>query len=439
MKKNSNLARKTPSKYIRQEQFTRFTRNLVKLSQQTPQNSDTPSNDHSTQSFTTMAPTGDIENGNATVNSSTTLHLLDTDRFNGVNGIEITDYINNIEASVKANPNIKDEDFGPTCVIQARTRLDTKLSKHLKSVAGAIDHRPQQHKTWNWVKSLLISTFGSDNSDPNLIFAKLLSLRPDQYTVAGVQSCIADIHSHLYKWESAGNNAICEPFAAANREAQIRFWIVGILANLFPEDKRIEIVPLLHGTSENNVGRKIVDLLQSNNITKPEDTYTTMAASIPNRVTQTPQPMPLLSTPTPYTPSNRGNYTPRGNRPNRGGSRGRGTYTQQQSQYNSRQQYTPSRRSNYNNNTNPSPEQQQALDLWPSPNQCLHCMGYGHRMYECQRPAYCPLHCVPGHTLTQCNSFRQLTGINFNNRGNFFMECKLGGEPIQLAHQDAGS
>ena len=78
---------------------------------------------------------------------SSNLHLMNTDRFNGVSGIEIGDYISNIEAEVRANrtPEHLIED---QCIKLTRTRLDTTKSAFLKNVARLIDLRPANEKTW---------------------------------------------------------------------------------------------------------------------------------------------------------------------------------------------------------------------------------------------------------------------------------------------------
>ena len=368
--------------------------------------------------------------------SSSNVHLLETDRFNAVDGIDVNDYVANIEAEVRANKTPQDL-VGEQCVKLARTRLDTTKSIFLKHVTQCIDTRPVDMRTWEWVKQMLITTFGNDITDPFMIHSLLVTLKPLEYTIRGINACMAQIQTYLYKWDTTDTPTPVTPFdRAANIDNQIRFYTISIMSTLFPEAKRLTIIQKLKSTPTKSLPGKIVDLLNTHNITMDSSTHTTMAIQSSNTPQQQYQQHHHQNH---YQQQPPQQYTdPKGIKSYQGTHQDRGSHNPKyNTPYQARQTQYQHNQGQYRGNSNTTAQkQQQALGLWPSPNQCLNCYGFGHRMRSCQRNAYCPLHDNYGHTLLQCNSFHQLTGINFNVRGNSFLECGHGGGTIPLTHPD---
>ena len=366
--------------------------------------------------------------------TNSTVNLMDTDRFNGVNGIGVNEYIANIEAQVRADSKVKAEDFGKTCVILARTRLNTTLSIDLKNIAMAIDTRPEETKTWEWVRSMLISGFGTDDSDPYTIFTALLELRPNSSNAKSITSFIALVHHHIRRWHTNVTGDSNKPFTSGTDEdKQIRFWTIGLLGTCFPKDIRTQVLTKLRTTKPDLLATKMTELLRAHDITLGDTTHITMATTIPNTYSHTPKhdtSMQLSDNIIQHPANNTSSFSPRNNGNYRGTTRGRGNSNIRRTLYNRQN-------TQVNRTYDQGPiDRQEIRNIWPKPNQCMNCLAFGHRMRECNGKSFCAYHKCEGHHLLQCYVFRNTTGIQANTRGNFYIELTDGGGTLELKHRD---
>ena len=382
----------------------------------------------STSVTTTMANNNETGAGQSSPHNSdnmarsSNLHLMNTDRFNGVSGIDIGDYISNIEAEVKANKTpehlIEDQ-----CIKLTRTRLDTTKCAFLKNIARLIDSKPANEKSWEWVKSELITTFGTDHSDPNLILSMITALKPVEYTVRGINSCMSEIQSNLYKWQTSSQQASVKPLVSTDTtDNQLKFWIISLMANIFPEPNRLTVIKKLQETPKPDLARKIVDLLNIHKVEPTINNPTIMVAQSQPTQHNSQQANPT-NTPTQYNHP----YSPRGGRQSRGNTRGRG-YSNSPNIHRHNNQDSRYNQTTHRDNT--------INKYWPSPRQCLNCLETGHRMNMCRNRPFCAYHKYQGHNLLDCRDFHNITGLPSNTRGNFFIHTYQGEDIQYPSHPD---
>ena len=331
------------------------------------------------------------------------------DRFNGISGISIGDYIRNIEASVQSQ-GFTGERFEQECVYLARNRLDLTKSVDLSEVAKSIDLQPQEDKSWVWVKNSFTQSFGHDTSCPSYAFNTLFSLKPRDLSVKGIATCISSINARLQEWQRTGQPtqmvALINQGDSANKQYIKKFFTVSILASIFPVDQRPRVCRKLEATDMNQMANMVHELLDLHNA----NSATTMAAQATPTTPKTQPPQQSQhSSPLHNSVANRGRGTYRGS------NRGRGFGYQQTQRYS--QGYANQQQQQYNNR----PQNPQMAKYWPTFDQCIRCVRPGHRAAQCTNTPYCPFHKHEGHYISVCKGFQNYLsqlGGRVRNRPN---------------------
>ena len=372
------------------------------------------------QETPTMAP-NEHTPGSATPHrqAHTDTTSVQIEKFNGISGISIGDYIRNIEASVHSQ-GFTGERFEKECVYLARNRLDVTKSVDLSEVARSIDLQPQEDKSWEWVKNSFTQSFGQDTSCPSHAFNTLFSLKPRDLSVKGIATCISSINAHLQEWQRTGQPtqmvALINQGDSANKQYIRKFFTVSILASIFPVDQRPIVCRKLEATDMNQMANRVHELLELHNA----NSATTMAAQATPTTPKTHPPQQLQhSSPLHNSSANRGRGTYRGS------NRGRGFGYQQTQRYS--QGYANQQQQQYYNR----PQNPQIAKYWPSNDQCLKCTKFGHRAISCRNEPYCPFHNVYGsHTIQSCRGFQPY------REGAFFTEVDYNVTDPPCQHHD---
>ena len=98
---------------------------------------------------------------------------VNIEKFNGVSGLSVGDFLRNVEANGQAK-GLSGDALDKHCVALARNRIDLTKSIRVQEVTRLIDVQPEQAKDWAFVKEVLSASFGIDNEKPEYKFGTLL-------------------------------------------------------------------------------------------------------------------------------------------------------------------------------------------------------------------------------------------------------------------------
>ena len=301
------------------------------------------------------------------------------EKFNGVSGLSVGDFIRNVEANGKAK-GLTGDAFDKHCVALARNRIDLTKSKRVQEVTRLIDVQPEHSKDWAFVKEVLGASFGEDNEKPEYKLGTLLKAKPDDYTTAGLATYVSNLRARLQEWVKTKTPPEMTSQVNSDRDTTARFnkfLAVTFLSTLVPEDTRTNAVDILRETNWDNLAHKTAELI--NAATPASTPASTFAAQ-----DVTASPKPTMTTAPRYQNQR---YT-RGRGPIRGG-RARGNYQ-------------TGRQFNTAGNTNTRP----GASYWPTNDQCQRCGRYGHWVRGCNYRPYCAYHNMEGHSIIDCIGFR---------------------------------
>ena len=325
---------------------------------------------------------------------------VNIEKFNGVSGLSVGDFIRNVEANGKAK-GLTGDALDKHCVSLARNRIDLTKSTRVQDVTRLIDVQPEQAKDWAFVKGVLSASFGEDNEKPEYKFSTLLKAKPGDSTTAGIATHLSNLCARFQEWVKT--NTPPEMTSTVNTDRNsidriYKFLAVSFLATLVPEGNRASAVDILRETKWDNLAHKTSELINAATpATTPASTFAAQAAP--------PSPRPAAPAPPRYQPlANQDGMTyprttttapryppqrfPRGRGQIRGG-RARGNFQ-------AGRQFNPAGNVNAKS----------GATYWPTNDQCQRCGRYGHWVRSCNYRPYCAFHNMEGHSIMDCAGFK---------------------------------
>ena len=209
------------------------------------------------------------------------------EKFNGISGLSVGDFIRNVEANGKTK-GLAGDAFDKHCVALARNRIDLTKSQRVQDVTRLIDVQPEQAKDWAFVKEVLQASFGEDNEKPEYKIGTLLKAKPDDSTTAGIATYISNLRARFQEWIKTNTPPEMTSTVNADRDSIARinkFLAVSFLSTLVPEDKRASAVDILRETNWDNLAHKTSELM---NAATPASTFAAQET--------TPSPRPATTT-----------------------------------------------------------------------------------------------------------------------------------------------
>ena len=292
---------------------------------------------------------------------------VNIEKFNGLNGLSVGDFIRNVEADGKAKGLVGNA-FDKHCVSLARNRIDLTKSNRVQHVTRLIDVQPEAAKDWAFVKEILQASFGEDCEKPEYKFGTLLKAKPDDNTTAGIATYITNIRARWQEWVKTNTPAELTASANADRETIARinqFLAVSFLSTLVPENRRKNAVDILRETNWDNLAHKTSELLS-------------IPAMVPSFAAQdTTVTARQMS---PAAPRFQGQRSPRG------GARRGGLIN--------------------NRSTNKTENNRPGSAYWPTRDQCQRCARPGHWARGCTAQPFCTFHNREGHSIVDCIAFK---------------------------------
>ena len=304
---------------------------------------------------------------------------VNIEKFNGVNGLSVGDFLRNVEANGKAK-GLTGDALDKHCVALARNRIDLTKSTRVQDVTRLIDVQPEQAKDWAFVKEVLSASFGEDNEKPEYKLGTLLKARPHDFTTAGLATYLSNLRARFQEWVKTSTPPEMTSTVNTDRDTISRinkFLAVSFLSTLVPVDKRASAVDILRETKWDNLAHKTSELVNAATpALTPASTFAVQDASASPRPATSP--MPRFQTQ---------RYT-RGRGQIRGG-RARGSY-----------------QNNRQLNTTGHTNARSGASYWPTNDQCQRCGRHGHWVRGCNYRPYCAFHNMEGHSIMDCVGFK---------------------------------
>ena len=330
-----------------------------------------------TQDISTMA---NNTNTITHIDTSSDITHVTVEKFDGVNGLKVGDFIRNVEAN-GVSKGLTGEALDKYCVSLARNRIDLTKSPRLQDVTRLIDVQPEKAKNWAFVKEVLSASFGIDNEKPEYKFGTFLKATPQDTTTAGLATFLCNLRARFQEWTETKTppemtltvNDDCETIHRISK-----FLAVSFLSTLVPEEKRANAVDILRETTWDNLANKTSEMISTT-----AGAYAVRNETVKQSTEPTFQPVPAQTT--------RDYQDRRVQRPTRGRGQPRGGRSRGQ-HYGA---YTPRQNSTAT-----------AATYWPTRNQCQRCARHGHWARTCTNQPFCTFHETEGHAITECLQFK---------------------------------
>ena len=371
-----------------------------------------------------------------------------SNRFSGDGtGLSVHAFIAETENRIKAM-NVPVELFEQECLKTAIAHLD--MRGPLQAIMDRFDGAPDEHKTWQQLKSLLLASFSPSELDADLLLTEIYMERPTSFSESTIRDFINKLMGMICRWAKQPNSQF------QHMQGEIR------ASDTYRErTKAIVMLVIQMSITDRDTRRRTADKLKSIQVEdfprviattmKHEQTQTHIAAAASHlRATHVTPPPPQQ---TRQTYNNRTSYVQPARQQNNTFVQGpqqhkqdnsfvqppppqrNNAYSQPQQQqrnnrynnnrYNNKQ---PQRYNNYNSNQGaPQHKGNDSINFmreaanpnfFPKPNQCFKCLQTGHRARDCPNVGWCPYHEEVGHSFIRCRNHHKLAQKVMEKLGN---------------------